>query len=295
MAEQVLSDNFLELRRDLRIQTLITQVRTFNGEGHKNFRSWVKDMKRVRLTVGQDEERTRLVALSTLRGQASEYLTREVAANANISWPEILDTMNTRFSDLADTQYALQTLKRLKQKEGENVQAFSERMLELAEEAFPPADMNHNMVQRQLVDIFIDGVKDNSIAKRLIRMGPATLQAAVRVALEEQVTARQYQMRRREEPMEVDSASKSSRLDHVEESLADLTKELKEVLALTRARTEPNAAPAGQGTGQSVRKTAKSHRTPDGRIKCFYCDWPGHKKADCRKFKRDQAAKGNEN
>ena len=186
----MLNESFLELRRDLRVQGLISQVRTFSGEGHKNFRSWIKDMKRVRVTMGADEERTHLVALSTLRGQASEFLTREIQEEPNLAWDEINAKMTARFSDLADTQYALQALKRIKQKEGEKIQAFQEQMLELAEEAFPPNEIGHQIIQQQLVDIFIDGVRDNHVAKRLIRNSPATLQAAAHVAAEEQGNAR---------------------------------------------------------------------------------------------------------
>ena len=312
MAEQVLNESFLELRRDLRVQGLISQVRTFSGEGHKNFRSWIKDMKRVRVTMGADEEQTRLVALST-----QEFLTREIQEEPNLAWDEINVKMTARFSDLADTQYALQALKRIKQKEGENIQAFQERMLELAEEAFPPNEIRQQIIQRQLVDIFIDGVRDNHVAKRLIRNSPATLQAAARVAAEEQVTTRQYALRRREEPMEVDYASKDpkaslkgSRMDQMEASLATLSQQLQEFLAVTRSGAtagngayvprsgavnngvyNPNPG-AGVNSGAYSRPNANENWTDDNRPICFYCKIPGHKKAECRKFERDKATQG---
>ena len=59
----------------------------------------------------------------------------------------------------------------------------------MAEEAFPTDNINDVMTQRHLTDIFVDGIREDSIARKLIRDGLQTLDDAVRIAALEQQTA----------------------------------------------------------------------------------------------------------
>ena len=78
------------------------------------------------------------------------------------------------------------------------MQLFSERLLELAEDAWPDQSLTTSTVERQLIEIFVDGISENSIARKIIREGPANLQTAVRVAVNEQNLNTRFALRNRE-------------------------------------------------------------------------------------------------
>jgi hypothetical protein len=45
------------------------------------------------------------------------------------------------------------------------------------------------------------------------------------------------------------------------------------------------------GPSTSINKVAPVHRNDKSKVKCFYCDKPGHKSPDCRKKKHDEKEK----
>ena len=100
--------------------------------------------------------------------------------------------------------YARQRLKRLSQKKGESVQNFFQRIHSLAEESYPGQDIRQPVLQEQLMEIFVDGLAESSMARRLLRVRPETLDHALRLATQEQSANRTFQLRRGEEEMEVD-------------------------------------------------------------------------------------------
>ena len=115
---------------------------------------------------------------------------------------------------MTDPQQALSMLRRTRQKHTEGVQVYAERMLALAEDAWPDR-ITDKLVQCQLVDIFVDGLTSDTIARKLMRQQPDTMEAAVKLAATEQNLDMRFKSRNRktghedrndrvEEPMEVD-------------------------------------------------------------------------------------------
>ena len=82
-------------------------------------------------------------------------------ANPHNTWEQLKRQLIARFSDVKDPQFALSLLRKLKQKQGENIQVFAERNLSLAEEAFlgPAGDM----VEQQLIETFVDGISNDQL------------------------------------------------------------------------------------------------------------------------------------
>ena len=81
---------------------------------------------------------------------------------------ELVTALKARFSDSADVQLAMQRLKRAKQGANESVQSYEERIIDLAEEAFNTLDLSSPLIQVQLKDIFLDGIKDDVIARKTL-------------------------------------------------------------------------------------------------------------------------------
>ena len=55
----------------------------------------------------------------------------------------------------------------------------------LAEDAFPKQTLDEPLISRQLIDCFIDGLKDTSIAKKLRRENPSKFTVALETASKE--------------------------------------------------------------------------------------------------------------
>ena len=202
---QVLIEHFTRLEAELRAAGAHSHIGTFSGEGDgSKFTQWTKDMERVRIALQANDERMRFISLQTLSGQAAEFAAGLIKADPNMTWDQLHSHLRSRYSDLADTMFARQKLKRTRQKNGESVQNFYQRIISLAEESYPGHNLTNNVLQEQLIEIFVDGLLDNSMAKRLLRARPGNMTAALHLATQEQQATRTYELRRGEQPMEVD-------------------------------------------------------------------------------------------
>ena len=84
-----------------------------------------------------------------------------MTANPDNTWAQLKEQLAVRFSDVNDAQMALSLLRRVKQKQGESIQNYSERILSLAEEAYN--NQGGDAVERQLIDIFVDGLTNDKL------------------------------------------------------------------------------------------------------------------------------------
>ena len=118
-------------------------------------------------------------------------------------------------------------------------------MNKMATEAYG-GEINVPVVQRELRNVFTDGITDSGIAKRIIRGRPDTLQAALAIAKEEQLTTKTFNLCRREEPMDVNLAKQKKRdikVSHLEQSLPAMATKLDEVLAISGQSQGQQTAP----------------------------------------------------
>ncbi len=267
--------NFKQLRLDFRVQSLLNQVKPFDGEGSSKFKKWVRDMKAARIALENDDERTRMLALATLKGRAAEHCARQLTATPHITWDSLLKSLEERFIDQTDKQYALQSLRKLKQKEGELVQVFAERLEEAAEEAYGITQISNPFVQEQLRDIFADGLRDSRTIRRIIAANPSDLNGAVTLATKEQGIAKTFALRK-------SGFRTKSGLDEEEEMDVDaLTLGEKDQVAELEKRIKSLELELGK---KGLENTAKGKE-------CYYCKKKGHFKRDCRKLKYDLSRK----
>ena len=280
----VLTQNFRELQYELQIAGLSSQVKQFTGEGGRNLRAWMRDMTKVGLTLGNDQEKMKVLALQTLKGPAADFYSRLLRQRPQATWAEILQALKSRFSDQTDEQFAQQRLKRLKQNTGESAQNFAERIVDIAEEAFGTIDLSAPLIQQQLKDVFLDGFRDDQIARRIIRQHPNSLDSALQIAVQEQLTNRTFDLRQKEEPMEVDMASGTNN------NMGELKTMLTEVLSLARQGPPQNP----QTNTQNEPRTYKGKPlqwTRDGKVVCAHCSKIGHRWRQCFKRKQEEEQK----
>ena len=201
--------------------------------------------------MGANSDCTKTIAYQTAEGPVSDFIQRYSQQNDNVPWDNLKRGLTTWFADITDAQHAMFVLRRTKQKAAETVQLFSERLLELAEDAWPGQSLTTSTVERQLIEMFVDGISENSIARKIIREGPANLQTTVRVAVNEQNLNTRFALRNRE----FGSSS------------------------MTPRRHEPTKR---HETPMEVDKFSGS---------CFNCGRKGHRATECRRPKQVNAVK----
>ena len=236
-----LANSFQQLQMELRAGRLGKEVSKFNGDGHHRFRRWVSDVERVGVALNANDNAMLALCFETLKGPAAENLTRIVRATPNITWQQLRARLTAQYSDVSDAHIALQTLRKIKQKAGESMEAFADRVRTLSEEAYPGVDLQQPLIQNSLVEALIDGVLDDGISKKLMRarQGLADFDTAVQFAVREQQVNKQYGLRRRgEEPMDVSGVKRKTQLDKgsalaVEERLDNLCQRLDAALTTT--------------------------------------------------------------
>ena len=104
-----------------------------------------------------------------------------------------------RFAEITDPQHALSLLRHIKQKPHENVQIFSERILDIALDAFAnqfAQPGGRQAIELQLVGYFQDGLESDIIKMRVMRVNPPDLQTAVTVAMGEQNLRKRFNQRK---------------------------------------------------------------------------------------------------
>lgn len=89
-----------------------------------------------------------------------------------------------RFGKITDSQHALTILRSVKQKPGENIQQYAERLMSLSEVAYNGA--NNAAIEKQLTEIFIDGLKDDHLKLKLLRDRSGSLNEAITIATNEE-------------------------------------------------------------------------------------------------------------
>ena len=216
-AQPMQVDPAVQAFQDLRLElTNVTHALTAQGisgivskfDGNpKHFREWIKSIDKYAVLVNADDERKKLIAYQTSSAAVSGFIHRYMQANAGHTWDQMRAQLAIRFSDVTDAQMALSLLRQVKQKQGETIQNYSERILSLAEEAYN--NQGGNAFERQLIDIFVDGLLNDQLKMKIFRDQPDTLQGAVVIATNEQNLRARVQLSHsyttaKETPMEID-------------------------------------------------------------------------------------------
>ena len=239
-AQNPLTEGLRELRLEVRAQGVVKQIREYDGEGSRKFREWLRDIDRAGSVVGATDERYKTFALQTLKGTAGDFVARLFRLHPQLTWEQLRQQLVNQYSDTGDQHMAQIKLKGLKQKGGETIQNFSERIYALADEAFVGENMGNPLIQRQLVEILLGGVISYGVAKRLVNERPQTLDEALRIAVREQQNVHALELRRRqEEPMDVSVASadeqnKTDRVEMLAQAVQGIEERLNDVLAVDR-------------------------------------------------------------
>ena len=87
--------------------------------------------------------------------------------NAACTWAQLKQQSAIKFSDVTNPQMALSMLRRVKQKQGESIHNYANRILSLAENAY--GNQAGNAAERNLIDIFVDGLLNDHLKMKILK------------------------------------------------------------------------------------------------------------------------------
>ena len=204
MAEAPLVMQLRNLELQLDVQNANRGIQLFNGEPDK-YKRWIKQMEKHGVLVGADGERLKRIAFQASEGLVSDYIQRWIAGQPQGTWEQLRHEFRGRYGETADESQARAVLRKCKQQPKETVIMYEETVRDLSMDAYPGQNIDHQLIAGELIQVFVDGLKSSSIARRIIREGPATFDRAVVCATQEQRMLERLRLRSRiEEPMEVD-------------------------------------------------------------------------------------------
>ena len=312
VAVDALQNSLAALRMEMRAGRLGRQISQFNGDGTRRYRDWVQDVERVGHAINANDDSYRSMCLETLKGPALEQFTRLLRENPNVTWAQIRQGLNAVYLDAADGYIAIQRLHRTKQRKGESIHSYTERLRALAEEGYLGQDMAQPHIQDVMIEALIQGVYEPKIAKALIRNRPNNFAGAVGIANREHTASKHFNVRRggdEEEPMEVDAINRKQ-ITQLERKLEALTNQLaindekkknpqpaekvfsideKLEFLLTKINSLENQKKLSENRKRvaATTTTAEPYKwTADGKPICAHCGLVGHIRAYCRKRRR---------
>ena len=126
-------------------------IKQFNGEP-KEFESWIKQIEKHAFLFDCSDRKKQLVAYQTCTGLVSDYIKRYLESDGDKTWANLKENLHSRFSPVLDRPKAFEQLVSKKQKRDEDVQFFAERLLSLAEKAYPDrTDSLNPIIESQLL------------------------------------------------------------------------------------------------------------------------------------------------
>ena len=129
----------------------------------------------------------------TCTGLVADFVKRyidEVEASKDTpNWRDLKLLLQKRFAEVTDQQQAMAMLRRTKQRSEESVQMYAERLLRIAEDAYPATcqdENTRNLIQKQLADTFCDGLLYDYLRMKVMREDPQNFEHAIQCAIKEE-------------------------------------------------------------------------------------------------------------
>lgn len=264
------------LKTSYSTQGLRDIVTPYAGDSNK-CREWLTNVEKFAELNGEETNNGKIrLAYMSARGAVSDFIKRFTAETPRdeITWPNLTKNLIAHFSVVSDSEHAHDVLRKIKQRPGETVSFFSERIYELAKDAYADHDLENKpgakeMAERQLVNYFVDGLSDRSVKLKVLRKGCRTLGDALAVARDEATFIRRFELRNPRQYRDRARAVEQD-IDGGEEPMD---------IDVAQLRTRRECRKCGR-MGHYARDCTRG--TSRNLVRCLRCDQFGHMARDCK-------------
>ena len=72
----IFSNHMQDLRTEIRSLSTLSDISKYNGEGHRRFLDWLREVEKCRISLKADDEHMRALCCDKLAGPAGDYVRR---------------------------------------------------------------------------------------------------------------------------------------------------------------------------------------------------------------------------
>jgi hypothetical protein len=132
-------------------------------------------------TDKQDDRDLKRCVYQFSRGTVSTFIRTTFNENHNITWPQLRAKLIERFGEKLDPQTILIKLRSYTQRPGQSIAVFSELIQKKAQDIYGD-EITTQIAQRELVSILAKGLKNKTIAKKVVLEYPTRYADAVNLS-----------------------------------------------------------------------------------------------------------------
>jgi hypothetical protein len=203
--EQILEKISVQVRN---LNTFDNEIFIFTGE-QNNLKKWLDGLNRISVCYDIPQNKRKLLAYRFSAGQVSEFIARQLTLHPDITWETLSEILQSHFGPITDKHLNFTRLRHVVQTKNESVQIFAERLFSLARESYGNDEIDLNIVQRQLIGFFTDGIQNIEIKAKILRDDPKTFAAAIEIATREEKLITLIKLRMQEKAAEKLDVSKT--------------------------------------------------------------------------------------
>ena len=177
------------LAENMEARNIKDKIPIFDGtsKGPDKFHQWSKEIDRQKSIHNLSDSALRKLVSCTVTGSASDYLGRLLTKNPNHTWTELKEFLKDRYANLCSSIVSRSSLQSIKQGPKESVQSLAERIFAASEISYTKEELESPIVTKELLNVFIKALKDDHVARRLIRRPPKSLDTALEIAIQAEI------------------------------------------------------------------------------------------------------------